>query len=63
MVLGDIAEEALQPSLILSDGSLLTFLRRPIVTFFMATAFPLFFLPALHPLHTRIRRRLPPRKA
>jgi putative tricarboxylic transport membrane protein len=63
MVLGDITEEALRQSLILSDGSLLIFFTRPIAAGFMATALVLFFLPALLPLLSRIRGRMAAQKA
>lgn len=63
MVLGDMTEEALRQSLILSDGSLLIFFKRPIAAFFMVTSLILFFLPALHPLLARIRGRVVPQKA
>jgi len=63
MVLGDITEEALRQSLILSDGSLLIFFTRPIAAGFMVTSLVLFFLPALLPLLARIRGRVAPQKA
>ncbi len=63
MVLGDMTEEALRQSLILSDGSLLIFFRRPIAAFFMVMSLALFFLPALLPLLARIRGRVAPQKA
>lgn len=63
LVLGDMTEEALRQSLILSDGSLLIFFNRPIAAFFMATSLFLFFLPALLPLLARIRSRVVPQKA
>ena len=47
LVLGDITEEALRQSLILSDGSISIFFTRPIAAFFVAIAVTLFFLPAL----------------
>lgn len=47
LVLGDITEEALRQSLILSDGSISIFFTRPIAAFFVAIAVILFFLPAL----------------
>jgi len=63
MVLGDITEEALRQSLILSDGSLLIFITRPIAVGFMVAALILFFLPALLPLLGRIRGRVVAQKA
>ncbi|MBI3080799.1 MAG: tripartite tricarboxylate transporter permease [candidate division NC10 bacterium] len=63
MVLGDITEEALRQSLILSDGSLLIFFTRPIAAFFMVMSLALFFLPALLPLLARIRGRVVAQKA
>jgi putative tricarboxylic transport membrane protein len=63
MVLGDITEEALRQSLILSDGSLLIFFTRPIAAFFMVMSLALFFLPALLPLLGRIRGRVVAQKA
>ena len=63
MVLGDITEEALRQSLILSDGSLLIFFTRPIAASFMVAALILFFLPPPLPLLARIRGRVAPQKA
>jgi putative tricarboxylic transport membrane protein len=63
MVLGDITEEALRQSPILSDGSLLIFFTRPIAAGFMVAALILFCLPALLPLLARIRGRVAPQKA
>jgi putative tricarboxylic transport membrane protein len=47
LVLGDMTEEALRQSLILSDGSLAIFFTRPIAAFFMVIAIILFLLPVL----------------
>ncbi len=63
MVLGDITEEALRQSLILSDGSLLIFFTRPIAAFSMLTARTFFPLPPPLPLLAQTRRRVAPQKA
>jgi putative tricarboxylic transport membrane protein len=55
LVLGDMTEEALRQSLIISDGSLLIFLRRPIAAAFLFIAIALFTLPLLKPLIARLR--------
>lgn len=55
LVLGDITEEALRQSLILSDGSIAIFFTRPIAAFFMVIALILFFLPVLGPVARRLR--------
>ncbi len=55
LVLGDITEEALRQSLILSDGSLLIFFTRPIAAFFTIIAIILFLLPVLGPAARRLR--------
>ncbi len=55
LVLGDITEEALRQSLILSDGSLLIFFTRPIAAFFTIIAIILFLLPVLGPVARRLR--------
>ncbi|OGK81447.1 MAG: tricarboxylate transporter [Candidatus Rokubacteria bacterium GWA2_70_23] len=47
LVLGDLAENALRQSLIMSQGSLLIFLNRPISGAITAVALFFFFLPAL----------------
>ncbi len=39
MVLGDLMEQALRQSLMISDGSLLIFVTRPISLFFLLVAF------------------------
>jgi putative tricarboxylic transport membrane protein len=55
LVLGDMTEEALRQSLILSDGSIAIFFTRPIAAFFVVIALVLFFLPVLIPLWRRLR--------
>ena len=55
LVLGDMTEEALRQSLILSDGSLAIFFTEPIAAFFMVIALVFFFLPVLMPLWRRLR--------
>jgi putative tricarboxylic transport membrane protein len=55
LVLGDITEEALRQSLILSDGSILIFFARPIAAFFTIIAIILFLLPVLGPVARRLR--------
>jgi len=55
LVLGDITEEALRQSLILSDGSIMIFFTRPIAAFFMVIALFLFLLPVLGPAARRLR--------
>jgi len=59
LVLGDLAEQALRQSLIMSQGSGAIFFNRPIaLTFVLAAAF-LFLLPALRGFWSRRRGRLP----
>jgi putative tricarboxylic transport membrane protein len=60
LVLGDLAENALRQSLIMSQGSLLIFFQSPISAFISAAALLLFALPALGPLVRRLRAA-PPR--
>jgi putative tricarboxylic transport membrane protein len=55
LVLGDMTEEALRQSLILSDGSLAIFIAEPIAAFFMVIASFRFFLPVLLHLWKRLR--------
>jgi putative tricarboxylic transport membrane protein len=55
LVLGDMTEEALRQSLIISDGSLLIFFRRPIAAVFLFVAMALFLLPTVRPLVMRFR--------
>ncbi len=58
LVLGDMTEEALRQSLILSDGSLAIFFTEPIAAFFMVIAIFLFFLPVLLSVWRRLRSLL-----
>jgi putative tricarboxylic transport membrane protein len=53
LVLGDMTEEALRQSLILSDGSIAIFFTEPIAAFFMVIALALFLFPALRRLWSR----------
>jgi putative tricarboxylic transport membrane protein len=55
LVLGDMTEEALRQSLILSDGSIAIFFTRPIAAIFIGIAMFLFFVPLLLPLWRRLR--------
>jgi putative tricarboxylic transport membrane protein len=55
LVLGDMTEEALRQSLILSDGSLAIFFTEPIAASFMVIATFMFFLPVLSHLWKRLR--------
>ena len=57
LVLGDMAEEALRQSLIMSSGSLTIFFARPIAAVGMVVAVLLFCLPALRPTLRRLRGR------
>lgn len=59
LVLGDMTEEALRQSLILSDGSIAIFFTRPIAAFFVVIALVLFFLPVLIPLWRRLKGSAP----
>jgi putative tricarboxylic transport membrane protein len=54
LVLGDMTEEALRQSLIMSDGSLLIFLTRPIAAAGVVFALFLFFVPLLTALLRRV---------
>ncbi|OGB88943.1 MAG: tricarboxylate transporter [candidate division NC10 bacterium RIFCSPLOWO2_02_FULL_66_22] len=56
LVLGDMTEEALRQSLILSGGSLAIFFTRPIAAGFMILTIFLFLLPAIRPLAQRVGR-------
>jgi putative tricarboxylic transport membrane protein len=58
LVLGDLAENALRQSLIMSQGSLAIFFLRPISGIIMAAAVLFFLLPAIAPWWRR-RRGLP----
>jgi putative tricarboxylic transport membrane protein len=55
LVLGDMAENALRQSLIMSQGSLAIFVTRPITAVIMALAVFFFALPALTPWWRRRR--------
>jgi putative tricarboxylic transport membrane protein len=57
LVLGDLAESALRQSLIMSQGSILIFLQRPIAAVITIAALLLFALPFLSPLVRRLRLR------
>jgi putative tricarboxylic transport membrane protein len=57
LVLGDLAENALRQSLIMSQGSLLIFATRPIAAVITAAAIALFLLPIVGPLLRRPRLR------
>jgi putative tricarboxylic transport membrane protein len=59
LVLGDMTEEALRQSLIMSDGSLLIFFRRPIAAVGIIVAAVLFLLPSLMGLLRRPPREMP----
>jgi putative tricarboxylic transport membrane protein len=55
LVLGDIAENALRQSLIMSQGSLAIFLTRPIAGAITAVALFFFVMPVLTPWWRRLR--------
>ena len=55
LVLGDLAENALRQSLIMSQGSLLIFLERPISGAITAVAIFFFALPIITPWWRRVR--------
>src|SRR6185312_15579971 len=55
LVLGDLAENALRQSLIMSQGSLTIFFNRPISAAITAVALFFFALPALTPWWRRVR--------
>jgi putative tricarboxylic transport membrane protein len=55
LVLGDLAENALRQSLIMSQGSFLIFFTRPIAGAISAVALLFFALPVLTPLWRRMR--------
>jgi putative tricarboxylic transport membrane protein len=57
LVLGDLAENALRQSLIMSQGSVLIFATRPIAAVITAAAITLFLLPIVGPLLRRPRLR------
>jgi putative tricarboxylic transport membrane protein len=56
LVLGDLAENALRQSLIMSQGSLAIFVTRPIAGVLTALAVLFFVLPVLTPWWRRLRR-------
>jgi putative tricarboxylic transport membrane protein len=60
LVLGDLAENALRQSLIMSQGSLVIFVRRPIAAVITALAVFFFVLPVITPWWRRWRLRLAP---
>jgi putative tricarboxylic transport membrane protein len=60
LVLGDLAENALRQSLIMSQGSLRIFFVRPISGAIMAVAVFFFLLPVLTPWWRRRRQGTPP---
>ena len=55
LVLGDLAENALRQSLIMSQGSLLIFFDRPISGAITAVALFFFLLPVITPWWRRLR--------
>jgi putative tricarboxylic transport membrane protein len=55
LVLGDLAENALRQSLIMSQGSLAIFFTRPISAAISAAAIFFFILPAITPWWRRLR--------
>jgi putative tricarboxylic transport membrane protein len=57
LVLGDMAENALRQSLIMSQGSLLIFFHRPISSVITAVAILFFGLPVITPWWRRMRGR------
>ena len=59
LVLGDLAENALRQSLIMSQGSLLIFLNRPISGAITAVALFFFALPVITPWWRRLRGAAP----
>jgi putative tricarboxylic transport membrane protein len=56
LVLGDLAENALRQSLIMSQGSLGIFFTRPIAAAITAAAIFFFVMPVLTPWWRKIRR-------
>ncbi|MET0583817.1 MAG: tripartite tricarboxylate transporter permease, partial [Candidatus Binatia bacterium] len=63
LVLGDLAENALRQSLIMSQGSLAIFFTRPISAAISAVAIFFFVMPILTPWWRRIRGQPPPAPA
>ena len=60
LVLGDLAENALRQSLIMSQGSVLIFFNRPISGVISAVAVFFFILPVITPWWRRLRARVYP---
>jgi putative tricarboxylic transport membrane protein len=60
LVLGDLAENALRQSLIMSQGSLLIFATRPIAAAITAVALFFFVLPLITPYWRQLRGRAAP---
>ncbi len=60
LVLGDMAEAAFRQSLIMSQGTLLIFFRRPIAAAITSAAILLFVYPLIAPWWRRARRAPPP---
>jgi putative tricarboxylic transport membrane protein len=63
LVLGDLAENALRQSLIMSQGSLLIFFERPISGVISGVALLFFALPAINRFLRRLREPNSPVKA
>jgi putative tricarboxylic transport membrane protein len=63
LVLGDLAENALRQSLIMSQGSLAIFFTRPIAAAITAVALLFFFLPVITPWWRNWRGGATPRPA
>src|SRR5436189_1815923 len=63
LVLGDLAENALRQSLIMSQGSLTIFATRPIAAAIMAVAVLVFLLPVLTPWWRRFHGSAPAPRA
>jgi putative tricarboxylic transport membrane protein len=60
LVLGDLAEAAFRQSLIMSQGTLFIFFKRPISAAITAAAILLFAYPVIVPWWRRVRRASPP---
>jgi putative tricarboxylic transport membrane protein len=60
LVLGDLAEAAFRQSLIMSQGTLFIFFKRPISAVITAAAILLFAYPVIVPWWRRVRRASPP---
>jgi putative tricarboxylic transport membrane protein len=63
LVLGDLAENALRQSLIISQGSLAIFFTRPIAGAITALAIFFFILPVITPWWRRLKASRAPREA